>query len=243
MDKTVTLPVRAVEAYDVVVVGGGTTGCCAALAASRQGVRVALVEREGFVGGTATCGLPWMAFVDQQGRPFVGGIPLEILERLRAMDGASAFHLDPICGSTVWVDGTLLKVVLLAMLEEAGVTIALHTSCVAVEKADERLTGVYVMGAGGCRLLTAQTVIDSTDSGCVAALAGADYTHGRELDGRVQASSQVVMFGNLDTAAMIAYFRANPRQMRPFSIPDAALSELVSRLDTAPCIVLARLRP
>lgn len=42
------------ERFDVVVVGGGTAGLTAALAARHEGARVALVEREGRIGGDCT---------------------------------------------------------------------------------------------------------------------------------------------------------------------------------------------
>ena len=44
--------------YDVVVVGGGPGGIPAAIAAARQGAKVLLVERNGFLGGNMTIGLP-----------------------------------------------------------------------------------------------------------------------------------------------------------------------------------------
>ena len=42
------------DQFDVVVVGGGTAGLTAALAARHEGARVALVEREGRIGGDCT---------------------------------------------------------------------------------------------------------------------------------------------------------------------------------------------
>ena len=38
-------------AYDVIVAGAGASGICAAVAAAREGAKVALVERYGVVGG------------------------------------------------------------------------------------------------------------------------------------------------------------------------------------------------
>ena len=42
--------------YDVIVAGAGPAGICAAVAAARQGARVALIERYGVIGGNLTAG-------------------------------------------------------------------------------------------------------------------------------------------------------------------------------------------
>ncbi|MBA2446822.1 MAG: FAD-dependent oxidoreductase [Chloroflexi bacterium] len=53
-------PARTVEVVrevDVLVVGGGTSGCAAAVAAARRGARTLLLDRYGFLGGTATAAM------------------------------------------------------------------------------------------------------------------------------------------------------------------------------------------
>ena len=42
--------------YDVAVVGAGPAGICAAVAAAREGAKVALIERYGVLGGNLTVG-------------------------------------------------------------------------------------------------------------------------------------------------------------------------------------------
>ena len=49
--------VSVVGEYDVVVCGGGPAGFVAAVAAARCGVKTALIERYGFLGGMATAGI------------------------------------------------------------------------------------------------------------------------------------------------------------------------------------------
>ena len=43
--------------YEVIVIGGGPAGLAAAVSAARQGCTTALLEENGFLGGTATGGL------------------------------------------------------------------------------------------------------------------------------------------------------------------------------------------
>ena len=88
-EKARDIPVRG--SYDVVVCGGGIAGIAAALAAARQGVRVALVEREYLLGGLATLGLitVYLPLCDGRGHQCSFGIAEELL-RLSVLHGAEA---------------------------------------------------------------------------------------------------------------------------------------------------------
>ena len=48
----------AIKEFDVVVIGAGPGGLAAALAAARNGARVLLVEKNGYLGGNMAIGLP-----------------------------------------------------------------------------------------------------------------------------------------------------------------------------------------
>jgi len=59
-----------VKSHDVLVVGGGNAGCAAALAAARNGASTLLVERYGFLGGTATAAMvPGLAKILADDKP------------------------------------------------------------------------------------------------------------------------------------------------------------------------------
>ena len=78
---------------DLVVVGGGPAGFCAAVAAARQGVRVTLVEKNGFAGGMATAGLvgPFMTCYDKSGETMIiRGLFEEVVERLVERGGRNS---------------------------------------------------------------------------------------------------------------------------------------------------------
>ena len=75
--------IPAVGEYDVVVCGGGPAGWVAAVSAARCGKRVALIERLGFFGGTATgCAVVPISGFYFRGKRVVGGIAWEFVERL-----------------------------------------------------------------------------------------------------------------------------------------------------------------
>lgn len=67
--------------YDVVVVGGGIAGVAAALAASRAGTKVCLLEKVCALGGLATVGnvIIYLPLCDGNGRQVIGGIGEELL--------------------------------------------------------------------------------------------------------------------------------------------------------------------
>ncbi|MGI6354567.1 MAG: FAD-dependent oxidoreductase [Lentisphaeria bacterium] len=67
--------------YDVVVVGGGIAGVAAALAASRAGSKVCLLEKVCALGGLATVGnvIVYLPLCDGNGRQVIGGIGEELL--------------------------------------------------------------------------------------------------------------------------------------------------------------------
>lgn len=226
--------------FDVVVIGGGTTGSCAAVAAARGGARTAIVEYFNFLGGTATCGLPWMNMESRDGHEVIKGIPREIVERLREKGGALESHLDPFCESTTVINPTQLKMVLGEMMKEASVKVFFHSLAIGVEMAGKACTGVYIQNKQGCQLLKAKVVIDCTDTGDVAVMAGAEYTVGRKSDNKVQISSTVFTIGDINMEQLISYFERNKWEMRPHGkvIPEAEYDGLVSRLRTAPAIVL-----
>ena len=52
-----TREIPVVRDVDVIVVGGGPAGLTAAIAAARNGAKTVLVERFGYLGGTATASL------------------------------------------------------------------------------------------------------------------------------------------------------------------------------------------
>ncbi len=216
---------------DVIVIGGGTTGCCAAVAAARTGAKTILIESNGFVGGNAVNGIPWLGFHHPHtGNQVVTGIPFEIITRLQRIDAATRIEMDPICGSVVAVNSTFLKIVLFEMLKEAGVEIMLHTVVSSVVRKDSGDWSVFFSNAQENSSIDGDYVIDSTDCAFAAISAGADYIFGRDKDNKPQVSSCVVRFGNIDIDRLIDYFQLNPTQMRPFRVPETVMMNYLGNL-------------
>jgi hypothetical protein len=201
---------------DVLVVGGGNAGCAAAIAAARHGARTLLVERYGFLGGTATAAMvgPWMTFHSGKER-IVGGIAQEIVERLMRK-GASPGHIpdssDYVATITPF-DPEVHKVVLLEMMREAGVSLLLHAYVLAAQVDGETVTGATFATIGGTRSYEGRIVIDATADALVAASAGVPTQHGDDR-GRVQPATLIFRLSHVDFAKLAQYVRDNPAEMR-----------------------------
>ncbi|HEY5427191.1 MAG TPA: FAD-dependent oxidoreductase [Candidatus Tumulicola sp.] len=202
--------------YDVLVVGGGNAGCAAAIAAARHGARTLLVERYGFLGGTATASMvgPWMTFHSGDDR-IVGGIAQEIVERLMRK-GASPGHIhdssDYVATITPF-DPEVHKALLFEMMREAGVNLLLHAYVLSTRVEGDTVRGAGFATVGGIRDYAGRVVIDATADAIVAASAGVPTQQGDER-GRVQPASLMFRLSHVDLNELAAYVRARPEQMR-----------------------------
>ncbi len=203
-------------AFDVLVVGGGNAGCAAALAAARHGARTLLVERYGFLGGTATAAMvgPWMTFHSGEKR-IVGGIAQEMVERLMAK-GASPGHLpdssDYVATITPF-DPEVHKALLFEMMREAGVELLLHAYFLSAELAEKSVTGAEFATIGGTRRYRASVVVDATADALVADSAGVPTQQGDER-GRVQPATLIFRISHVDLTELAAYLREHPEELR-----------------------------
>jgi hypothetical protein len=202
--------------YDVLVVGGGNAGCAAALAAARNGARVLLVERYGFLGGTATASMvgPWMTFHSGDDR-IVGGIAQEMVERLVRL-GGSPGHLHDASDYVPTItpfDPEIHKALLFEMMGESGVGLLLHAWFLDATVAGGHVKASRFATVGGIVEVSARRTIDATADAYVAASAGVPTQQG-DARGRVQPASLMFRLSHVDLAALSTYVRQRPEQMR-----------------------------
>ena len=92
--QTITLPsknIPVIHTADVCVLGGSCTGVFAAIRAAEAGLSVALVENNGFLGGTATAGLVpvWHSLFTVDGtRQIIGGLTTDVIDAMAARGDA-----------------------------------------------------------------------------------------------------------------------------------------------------------
>lgn len=226
-------PRQATVAADteVLVVGGGPAGFGAALGAAAAGVQVILVERYGFFGGHATAALVTilMSYHTQteppepateltllppdhgRGEPIAAGVLARFVEQLVAAGGALAPSLRT--GYTVPFDPEIFKLVMLDMLDAAGVQYLLHALASEVVGAPN-VEGVVFESKSGPLLIRACCVVDCTGDGDLAAAAGAPYEIGRAADGLVQPMTLMFRMAEFEQRAFAAYLQQHPTQWR-----------------------------
>ena len=99
---------KEIRSYDVAVIGGGPGGLPAALEAARHGASVLLVEKNGYLGGNLTIGLPLLGFLDKDGTPIIRGIAQELVDDLARRGAASPHTWCPLHNSvTIYAGYTL----------------------------------------------------------------------------------------------------------------------------------------
>ncbi len=158
--------------YDLVVVGGGFSGICAAVAASRLGLKAALVQNRPVLGGNSSSEIK----VNPIGEMFAPEGPYprnaDIVQELLAQEAQMA-HTDMRA-----MDEKRLKVV----QAEKNVSVFLNTHANRIETEDGRITAVIARNTmtGEDHKFRGRWFVDCTGDGTIGYLAGADFRMGRE---------------------------------------------------------------
>jgi hypothetical protein len=198
--------VQASTAYapvDVLVCGGGVAGTMAAVAAARQGARVAILERYGFLGGNATAGAvaQFNSWQTTNGRTVVAGLAHEAVDRLRAY-GAAGEHHSFVMSTGHKMDRVeyapeVLKLVLDDMVSEAGVQPLFHSSLLDVECAGRRVHAVQVLTKGGVLRIEPRVMVDASGDMDAVKRAGARFLD-LEAGEALQPATMMFRFGPID---------------------------------------------
>ena len=211
----ITEPARETEVVhrtEVLVVGSGPSGLAAALAASRAGAEVTLLERFGCFGGNLTVvGVEGFAWYRHEQTVEAGGIGHEFEERAKAM-GAAVPESQSLSHE---IDAEGFKVVADRLVEEAGVHPMLHRWFVAPVMDGDRIAGVVVESKAGREAILARIVIDATGDADVAARAGAATvtTPPEEM----QAASVMFHLSGVDKQAFLDGVRDDPQTYADWS--------------------------
>lgn len=213
--------------FDVVVLGAGPGGLAAALAAARNGAKVLLAEKNGFLGGNMAIGLPLLGFLDKDGKKVIGGIADEFMKEMAAYktaygNAASDHKVCPMHNSVTLYDHELFKIVALHKVMEAGIEVLFHTDVEAVNVENAQLKEITLRGKGWKIYVKAKAFIDASGDGDMAYLTGASYEKGQKDTGVLQPPTMMFTLAGVDIDRTIDYLAANPDQMERSKTIDCA---------------------
>lgn len=170
------------ESYDVIVIGGGIAGVSAAVAASRNGVRVLLIEKQINLGGLATGGLiSWYEpLCDGMGNQIIGGIAEELIrlsgkygfDNLSKEWGGTGSCGQPSRRFAAMFSPTVFSISLDEYVLNSGASLRFDTYAVYPVMENGTCTGILCESASGREFFGAKVVVDATGDATVAARAG-----------------------------------------------------------------------
>lgn len=124
---------------DLVIAGGGTAGVSCAWNAAKLGLKVLLIEKNSFLGGSITSSLviPAMKTSDNAiNTDFYNAL----YEKLRGLDGAITYS----DGNIGWFNPELTKIALDMLLKESGVEILFESKIGNINKENNKILSVYI---------------------------------------------------------------------------------------------------
>ncbi|MCF6370845.1 FAD-dependent oxidoreductase [Rhizobium halophilum] len=193
------------EQADIVVVGGGAGGVSAAVAASRLGARVTLVERYGFLGGAAANSLvlAYCGFFQKSPEPIaaVRGVGADLLSELAAVGQPVSPVVSRSGNWIVMLDPEAVKFAFDRLCEKAGVRVLLHSRLTAVGRNHDRLAAVTVCDHAGTVDLDAKAFIDASGEAGLSSMSGTRLTVDSLRGDYVQPASMPVRIGGVAKGA------------------------------------------
>ncbi len=216
MNKTITInayQVQVTHTPDVCVVGGGAAGISAAIAASRIGKKVLLIEKYGFCGGATVaglsgtiCGLFNSGNVTRE--QIVFGFAEEFYSNLRSNKGV----VEPVAFGKTWLvphDGLVWKELADKLLQNEGIEVLYHTNFLnAITNDSGHIETLLVKSFEGQFAIQPKVVIDASgDAEVIHGIQGETFMG---ADGVVQTPTMIFKMGNV---AMDAFFKTSPQEI------------------------------
>lgn len=178
------------SSYDVVVVGGGIAGIAAAVAASRNGAKTLLLEKQINLGGLATVGLiAWYEpLCDGKGKQLIYGIGEELIKLsvkygfdcLEHCWGGTGKNKNPSLGRyTTFYSPMSFSLALDEYVSENGVDIRFDTQAVYPVMKGKLCLGIMTETVSGREFYPAKVVVDATGNAIICHQAGMPTAEGK----------------------------------------------------------------
>lgn len=224
-----TKQIKVEKTYDLVVCGGGMTGFACAVAAARKGLKTALVEKLGCLGGVATSAgvshlLGGMKYEEKLGKTFwnVQGIFKELSELLIQKNAAiNPATIDRNYCPHGWFAGLadgvpfdieVMKVLLDQICQDTGVEILYFTDIIDTAVEENRIRSIVVHNKSGLFAIEANYFADTTGDADLAFLSGCKTVLGREEDNLMTPASLELHVEHVDAGLLAQYIYINEEQ-------------------------------
>ena len=186
--------------YEAVVVGGGLSGVAAAISAARGGAKTLLIEKGGSLGGAVTNMLvyPFMkCYVVENGRrEYISkGVFSEIRKAAEEAEGINYSERDTI---DPYFSPEYLKLALDKIILDSGADVLFHTVLTGVKVENRKIKEITVQSGAETLRVKGKFFIDAGGDGDLFALAGCDFTLGREEDGLCQPMTTCFRLSGVD---------------------------------------------
>jgi len=176
--------------YDVVVCGGGIAGFASAVSAAREGMKVALIEKGGYLGGTMTQGAI-LHLIDAANK---GGIVKEMLDYLNSRQWTCPRKGERVDENGKKIPGFLIdiegaKYYFDEVCTSLGIELLYYSRLCAVNTKDGKIEGLLISSDGGNFSVKGKIYIDATGNGNLAGMCGCRYECGEPQTGVMQSMS------------------------------------------------------
>lgn len=166
---------------DICIIGGSCTGVFAAVQAARLGAKVAIVENNGYFGGTATAGLVniWHSIYSADGSTqIINGLTYEMICRLQRKN--SIITSEKNNSRSYYFNSSDMIIELDDLVtEQPGIRPFLHARFVDIQKDGPRITHAIIEDKTGRRAIKADYFIDATGDGDLISKAEIPFTTNR----------------------------------------------------------------
>ena len=122
--------------YDLIIAGGGTAGCACAYTAGKLGLKVLLIEKNSFLGGSITSSLVIPAMKTSE-----NAVNTEFFNKLYSELEALGGAITYIDGNKGWFNPELTKIILDKLMLEAHVEVLFESN---IQKIEENLSSYIV---------------------------------------------------------------------------------------------------
>ena len=183
---------------DVVVLGGGPAGIAAAVAAASEGMKVALIERNSFLGGKATaaevgtvCGL-YKFSKSETSEYIVKGFTRDFAEQLRIKSGTQPLHNNYGLHYLPYDIG-VFKQICTDLLEQYHVRIYFNAIPYNIEMSNDSIQSLFINESGKDIRLNCRSIIDCSGESIISQLTDSPLIKSENY----QAAAQVFTLKNI----------------------------------------------